>query len=255
MFFLIAGAAGDLAPATLSAFDQYAGRREGAIQGEVRDPSRFLFIDRWSEAQKQKAYADLRAGRVVVDSGKRTDVKDGIIHHWTGAVFIPGANLQQTLRFVQDYNNVAKHYQPDLQSSRLLGRSGNTFRIQQRYHKKKVITVILDTEHEVRFLDGLPAGYAASIGHTTRISEVENPGTASEKRLPPGQGTGFLWKLNSYWRFAERDGGVYVQCETLSLTRDIPFGLAWAVGRFVNSVPRESLDFTLRRTRQSLAKG
>jgi hypothetical protein len=62
-------------------------------------------------------------------------------------------------------------------------------------------------------------------------------------------GTGFLWRLNTYWSWEERDGGLYMQLEAVSLSRDIPTGLEWVVGRFVKSVPRESLMFTLGRTR------
>ena len=69
-----------------------------------------------------------------------------------------------------------------------------------------------------------------------------------------GKGGGYLWRLNSYWRFEERDGGVYLECESVSLTRDIPFGLGWAVGPFVTSLPRESLEFTLDTTRKTLMK-
>jgi len=62
-----------------------------------------------------------------------------------------------------------------------------------------------------------------------------------------------MWRLNSYWRFLQRDGGVYVQLEAISLTRDIPAGLGWLVKPFVTSIPRESIEFTLSRTRRSLA--
>jgi hypothetical protein len=45
---------------------------------------------------------------------------------------------------------------------------------------------------------------------------------------------------------------VYIQCEAISLTRDIPTGLGWMIGRFVESIPRESLTFTLQSTRRAL---
>jgi hypothetical protein len=128
----------------------------------------------------------------------------------------------------------------------VLNRNGNNFKINLRFLKNKVITVVLDTDHDVTFTS-IDAKHSASLAHTTRVSEVEEAGKPGEKVLPPGTGWGFLWKMNTYWRFAEQDGGTYVQCETISLTRDIPFGLGWAVGRFVNSVPQESLTFTLTR--------
>ena len=104
----------ELKPATLAAFDRYAGQREGQINGELNDASKFFWVDKLPEAEKQKAYANMRAGQIVIDKGKRTDIPEGIIHHWTGAGFIPGATLQQTIAFVQDYNHHAAHYQPDV---------------------------------------------------------------------------------------------------------------------------------------------
>ena len=241
----------ELKPNTLAAFDRYADQREGQIRNELRDTSKFLWVDRLPEAERTKAYADMRAGRIVIDKGKRVDIPEGLIHHWTGAGFIPGATLQQMLAFIQDYNHHSTHYRPDVMASKLIAHNGNNFKINLRFLKQKVVTVVLDTDHDVTFTN-IDARHAASLAHTTRVSEIENAGKPNERALPPGGGWGFLWKMDTYWRFAEQDGGTYVQCETISLTRDIPFGLGWAVGRFVNSVPQESLTFTLTRTRERL---
>ena len=239
----------ELKPNTLAAFDRYADQREGQIRNELRDSSKFLWVDRLPEAERAKAYADMRAGRIVIDSGKRVEIPDGLIHHWTGAGFIPGASLQQMLSFIQDYNHHSTHYRPDVMASKLIARNGNNFKVNLRFLKHKVITVVLDTDHDVTFTN-IDAKHSASLAHTTRVSEIENAGKPNERAQQPGSGSGFLWKMDTYWRFAEQDGGTYVQCETISLTRDIPFGLGWAVGRFVNSVPQESLTFTLTRTRE-----
>jgi hypothetical protein len=48
---------------------------------------------------------------------------------------------------------------------------------------------------------------------------------------------------------------VYVQCEAISLTRDIPTGLNWLMEPFIESIPRESLGFTLRSTRAGVLRG
>ena len=65
---------------------------------------------------------------------------------------------------------------------------------------------------------------------------------------------GFLWRFNNYCSLEERDGGTYIQCESLSLTRDIPSGLGWLVKPFVTSIPKESLEFTLTAICAALAK-
>ena len=69
-----------------------------------------------------------------------------------------------------------------------------------------------------------------------------------------GSDGGYLWRLNSYWRFIARDGGVYVECESITLTRGIPTGFGWLVRPFVTSIPRESLAFTLETTRTRLSR-
>ncbi len=227
-------------------FDDYAGRREQEIWREIRTPEKFLWIDRLEGAARQLHYQQLRNGEILIDRGRRSSVPGGLIHHWTGVVFLPATDLARTLRLIQDYDHHAATFAPDLMASQLISRNGNRFHIRQRYLRKKILTVVLDTEHEISFV-GIDPRHTASFGYTSSIHEVENPGSPHEKRLPYGRDKGFLWKMNSYWRFAEQDGGVYVQCETISLSRSIPMGLDLIVGRFIDSVPRESLQFTLRR--------
>ena len=117
---------------------------------------------------------------------------------------------------------------------------------------KKVITVVVNTENDARFTRLGPDRVQSRI-YSTRVAEVEDPGTPQEKEMPIGHDGGYLWRLYTYWRFLERDGGTYVQCEAISLTRGIPLGFGWLIGPFVTSIPRESLAFTLETTRKTLA--
>jgi len=93
-----------------------------------------------------------------------------------------------------------------------------------------------------------------SASRSIRISEVENPGKPDEKVLPPGRGDGFVWNLNSYWRFQERDGGTWIECHAISLSRDIPTGLGWLVEPVIKNLPRDSLRHTLEATRAALQR-
>jgi hypothetical protein len=61
-----------------------------------------------------------------------------------------------------------------------------------------------------------------------------------------------MWRLNTYWRFLERDGGTYVQCESITLSRDLPWGLGWIIKPFITEVPKDSLSFTLGKIRAAL---
>jgi len=249
---LTAGArAAELQPQTVRAFDDYVRNAEARMQHRFQPGGPFL----WTDDDPQRVAA-VRAGRVVVESLGGRDavpVPGGLIHDWIGAVFIPGVTLRETLALVQDYDHNHEHYQPEVMASRLLSRNGNDFQIRLRLMKKKLITAILDTDYDVRYFP-MDGGRCHSRAYSTRIAEVENAGKPDERFLPPGNDHGFLWRLYSYWRFEERDHGVYVECDAISLTRAIPAGLGWLIEPIIRSLPRESLANTLRETRAALAK-
>jgi hypothetical protein len=183
--------------------------------------------------------------------GKKVEAPDALIHHWVGVVFVPGATVAQVLALVQDYDQHAVVYKPEVMRAKVLEHKGEEYKVFFRFLKKKVLTVILDTDHEVHYRM-LGPRRAVSRSWTTRIAEVESPGKPDESLKPVGNDSGFMWRLDTWWRFEERDGGTYVQCETVSLSRDIPFGLAWMIGPFVKSIPKESLAFTLGTTRSTV---
>jgi hypothetical protein len=175
-----------------------------------------------------------------------------MIHDWTGITFVPGVTLRQTLTAIQDYDRDADYYRPTVLRAKFLSREGNSFRVFLRLKETHVITVVLDTEYEIQYLV-IDSTHAASVSRSTRITEVEGAGS-QEHATSPKANHGFLWRLNSYWRFYQADGGVYIQCNAISLTRDVPVGLGWLIGPFIENVPRESLDFTLTATREALLK-
>ena len=184
-------------------------------------------------------------------AGKEMKAPDALIHHWISAAFIPCVTLQQTLELVQDYNRHQDIYRPEVVRSKLLSHNGDDFKIFYRLRKKKVITVTLDTDHDVHYTL-LSAQRSVSRSYTTRIQEVADADTSQEYEKPVGNDGGFLWRLYSYWRFEEKEGGVYIECESISLTRDIPFVVSWIVKPFVTDIPKESLQATMGSTRRAL---
>ena len=255
----------DLKPKTVEAFDRYVAATELQINSELARRSPFLRIESLPEDRRAAAEAQLRAGQVVIErlntldqdspSGheKPVAVPGGMIHHWIGTVFIPGATLAETLALEEDYDHQQEYFRPDVMRSKTLRHDGNDFLIDLRLYKKKIITTVLDTEHEVHYTL-VDSTHAWSRSRTTRIQEVNNAGERDERLEPEGHDRGFLWRMNTYWRFEEKDGGTYVECQSISLTRDIPTGLGWLIGPYVTSVPRESLTFTLATTRSAVLK-
>ena len=239
--------AAELQPRTVEAFDRYIRQTEQRLA----DSKVFL----WADESADRA-SRVKAGEVVVEpfTGQAVmPVPSGLVHDWVGSVFLPGVTLERTLAMVRDYDHHKDVYQPEVIDSRVISHTGNDFHIYLRLLKKKVITVVLASEHDVKYTP-LDKTRWRSVSRTTRIAEVDNAGKPDEREMPPGTGEGFLWKLNSYWRFEERDGGTWLECEAISLTRDVPTGLGWIVLPIIRDLPKQSLENTLRSTRAALAK-
>jgi hypothetical protein len=249
--------AGRPSPETVAAFEQYIRSKVAADARTVSDRNHFLVIDGQQDAKEKLAYARLRRGETLIESSavggsSPRGVPGRLIHDWTGLVFVPSISLRQALAALQDYAHDADYYRPQVLKSQLLEKSGDDFRVFLRLRQTRGIIVVLDTEYDVRYTE-LDATHADSHSYSTRIAEVQNPGQDRERDAPPADDRGFLWRLYSYWRFSEADGGVYIQCNAISLTRDIPVGLGWIVRPFIETIPRESLSFTLDATRKALA--
>jgi hypothetical protein len=238
-----------LQPRTLQAFDTYICQAEMDMEQTLHGSAAFL----WSQQSPQRAL-DVGRGKVVAEfwSGRGpVKVPSGLIHDWIGAAFIPDSSIQEIFAVIQDYDNHKNIYKPEVVDSKLIRRDENDFQIYMRLLKKKVITVVLDSDHEVHYRPVDRTRWVCR-SYTTRIAEVENAGSQNERILPPDTGYGFLWRLYSYWRFEERDAGVVVECRAISLTRDVPFGLGWAIEPIIQKLPKESLIHTLEATRQAL---
>ena len=247
----------ELRPATNAAYDKYVGLTERRSEQELKSGKNLLWIDSLGDADRAKAYADLKQGQVKMskldtrDGGAEIAVPGGMIHHWVGLAFIPRTHVDDVLRILEDYDHHSNYYAPDVERSKIESRDGDHFRVLLRFRRHKVVTVVLDTEHDVRYFRDSPT-MAHSRSSTVRISQVENPGTKDEKLKPTGNDDGYLWRMDTWWRVVERDGGVYVQSEVVSLTRDIPAGVGWLVKPFVTSIPQESLEFTMEATRKAV---
>jgi hypothetical protein len=249
----------ELRPNTVEAFDRYVQLTEARINGEVSQTDKFLYVDGLPSERRAEVLAALKRGEILMErlqtldtSGRKLEAPDAIIHHWLGAVFVPGANLHETIALAQDYNRHQDIYKPEVARSRLLTHQGDNFTVYYRLRKKKLITVTLNTNHEVRYIP-VDSTHWYSRSYSTRIAEVANADTPNEHEKPVGHDAGFLWRINSYWKFEEKDGGVYIECESISLTRDIPTGLGWLIRPFVTSIPKESLEMTMGSTRAALA--
>ena len=218
---------------------------------------RFLVLDDLQPPVGQQLYWQLQQGQIYIEqvqtkeSGKNIQAPDGLIHHWVGVAFIPGATLPQTLAILQDYDNHKKIYSLDVRQSKLLEHHGNEFRVYLQLYRKSLVTVVVNINLNIQYT-ALNATQAMSKSYSTRIAEVENAGKPDERELPVGNDHGYIWRLNSYWRIEEKDGGVYIQIESIGLSRTIPWTVAWLVNPLVRSIPKNTLSRLLNATRTAV---
>lgn len=239
-----------------AAFDRYAGRVEARLVQQHRSRGGFIA----SAAQDGQMDARLRGDELVIEKlSPEADAQptDALIHHWRGTSFVPGATAAEFEKSMKNFSAYPERFAPQVIAARILPPQPNPvrdhFTAMMRVRQKHVITVVMDTTYDVAY-GKLDAQHGYSASRSINIREIADAGTTREHALEPGQEHGFLWRLDSYWSYEEREGGLYIQIESISLTRGIPAGLGWVIGPFVESVPRESLEFTLRSTRNALQK-
>jgi putative flippase GtrA len=250
--------AADLRAGDATAFDRYARLTEARMDREKSGRLPFLQVDQLPDDRRRQAHAKLRRGEIVV-SRMRTRDGDGVVtfhdamcHHWVGTVLVPGARLDDVVTLMQSYDRYQDVYRPAVRYSKTLSRNGDHFKISLQLFMKKIISVVLNTESDVDYIPVSPQRMQVR-STSTRIAEVADVDTPHQREQPVGRDDGFLWRFNNYCALEQRAEGTFVQCESISLSRDVPFGLGWLVGPFVTEVPRESLEFTLGAIRKRLS--
>jgi hypothetical protein len=239
----------ELKQETIEAFNQFIAsvelRLESCFAGR-----HFLWPDEFPAIRQQ-----LLNGMVVAQpvSGNGTvPLRGGLVQDWKGAVFIPRVTLADVLTVVQDYDHHPIFYKPDVAVARIESHQGDEFLVYMRIVKAKfMLSDVLSTEHAIRFVH-LDSKRVYSRSYSKRINEVAAPGQALEHELPSGSDRGLLWRIYGYWFFEERDGGVFITCESITLTRDIPFGMGALLGPVIHDLPGESLRKSLEQTRRAV---
>jgi hypothetical protein len=237
-----------LKPRTLEKFEEYVQRVEGEISTASATAGPGFWISRLGEATLQK----VEKGEIIIQAEEVPEISGGLVHDWSGAIFIPGVQAIEVFELLTDYDRHSGIYAEVLEAETLENGEGFVFG-RLLLKKKRVLTVVLDTKHRATYTQ-LGPGQWRIFSHSTKIAEVRDFGSSEQKELPVGQDSGFLWRLNAYWGVFEEKGGVFVACTTISLSRDIPWGLGWVIGPIVKSMPRETLEDTLLATRVALVK-
>jgi len=237
-------------PEALSDFNSYVVAVESRLAAQHRSATSFIARADSDAASQQR----LRQGeRIVERLSPASDPPGAMLHHWRGTAFAPGAKAADFERLMKNFSAYPQIFAPQVLSAKVTAQEGDHLQTTMRVRQHHVITVVMDTAYDVRFAR-LNAQHGYSLSRSTHINEIDAPGTAHEHALGAADEHGFLWRMNTYWSYEERDGGLYMQIESVSLSRSVPTGLGWAVRPFVESVPRESMEFTLRSTCNALKK-
>jgi hypothetical protein len=248
-----------LSPATLKAYDHYVSLTEQRITAERDGKAALLWIDRQPERERARALERLTRGETVVaemetrEAGKEIRIKDGIVHHWVATVLLPGVKIDRAMAFVGDYANYSKAFAPLVTRASISSRSEGRDVVAMRTSVRKVITVTMDGDYVIDYRRISPSRFVSTMV-ATNLHQVSDEGLKTERREPADQTAGYLWRYRMYCAIEERAEGTLNQCESITLTRDVPALVSWVVGPFVTGIPRDSLSLMVTAARRALLK-
>jgi len=238
--------AASLEPATLKAWEEYVDAAKVRMEQRLSPANAFLWVD-----EEPARLARVQAGEIIVlpvgpQNPKR--VPSGLIHDWVGATFIAGATLSDVLQVVRDYGQYKDLYQPSVVDSKAIDTGETKDRFSMLLiHKATFLKTAFDGDYESSYVH-VDDRRVYSVSRATRIQEVDEYGTAAQHTLQQDEGRGIIWRLFSITRFAERDGGVYLELEAIGLSRTIPPSVRFLAEPIVRRVSRSSLSTSLQQT-------
>jgi hypothetical protein len=240
--------AAELQPETLAAWIQHVEQAKTRMNSRLDVGSHFLWLDEEPARSKR-----VRSGEILVapvNGRGRAAVPNGLIHDWIVAAFFPATTIEKVFSTLHDYGRYKDFYAPTVIDSRPLSCDDRESSFSMRWLKKSIfVTTVMDGDYKAYYVPRNEKSRYSFVW-STRIQDVVNYGQPSERMLPAGTGSGFIWRLFSITRFEERDSGVYVELEAMALSRSVPTGLGWLVNPVVNRLSQSALATSLSQTRE-----
>ncbi len=238
----------ELKKETQQAWDAYIQTANSQMVDRTHAP--FLWVDEVPDRSHS-----VRDGKILVSPiGQQNPkpVPNGLIHDWIGAAFIPDAKLEDVLSAARDYGDYKEFYKPNVIDSKSLGTAGPCDKYSMLLlNKELVASTALEGEYEACY-HRLDDRRWYSTAYTTHIQEIQHYGQPGEQVLPSDQGSGYIWRLYSFARFEQRDGGVYVELEVIVLSRDIPVAVRWMVNPILRRVSKNAMLTSLRQMEEAV---
>ncbi len=239
----------ELKPTTLHAWNSYVRTVISSMEQRASGAVPFLWVDE-SPDLKNRALA----GESVVAPHDHDRIQNGLIHHWVGAIFLPGASIEQVMAVLTDYDRYKDIYAPMIMKSKLLERSDRSEKVNLLLVGKAAGVIgAVDTDDEIQTVK-LDATRIYTVSNSIRSQEISDYGKPNEHLLPQDQGPGYVWRTFGITRLMQRDGGVYLETETVTLSRGIPWEFRWLIAPVTERLPRNIMIQTLNDTREAVKK-
>lgn len=242
--------ANELKPETISAWDQYVAAVKTRMQQRADGQVPFFWTDEVPGRLQQ-----VRQGQILVarTSGNGPNkVPHGMIHDWTGAIFIPGVSLGQVMRVLDDYDRYKDFYKPQVLQSKLLERTGDNEKTRLLMMQKAFgVTAAFESDNDVRIVKPSPTR-AYSFSSSSHVREIADYGKPNEHQLPEDRGYGYVWRTFTVSRLEERDEGVYVEEQTIEMSRNIPIEVRWLIKPLTQHLARTIMLATMKETREAV---
>jgi hypothetical protein len=250
----------DLEPKTVRGFDRYIRALEARADRQEASPGTFLDVQNLPAAQRAEVFKLLKHGDIYVEQlheregpGDAIHVPGGWIHHFVGAVYIPNATVEEAVAVLEDFGRYQDVYRPQILQSKILSHEGDNYKVFMRLQKKTVLTVTINMNEDVQ-VKQLDPDHAAVRTHSTRIAQLEDYGEPSQHEDSPGHDSGFVWRMNTYWRVEKWSNGVILESETVVLSRTMPFAVRWFVATLVARLSEGTVRDTMTGTRGAIFK-
>lgn len=236
-----------LEAATVALFQDYTSKFEQRVSAPFTASGK-LFID--DESSKRKDY---EAGKPIVEARENRDIQNGSIHHYAGAIRVPGATIDQVRRVMQDFSNYPNYFKPDV--ARGSGEVQSDSTPDDEHFRSRLFltesTVWLDVAYDAHYdshYRRIDANRWTSHSTTLSVRELQDAKRLDGSLFPEGEDHGFLWRTNNYWFARARDGGLDLQLDSMTLSRTTPLGFGW----WGNKRTHDAVDKMLRDTRSAI---
>jgi hypothetical protein len=226
--------AAELRPGTNRAYDLYLEQARKAFLSRVQHERVTIARD---------AAGVLSAGPAKEDG--IISLSGGLVHHWIASAFVRGVTLRQVMEVSSAFASYPMVYKAVIRSE-LLTQDGDSYRVLMRVKEGEAgISAVLQIDSTVRYAH-VSDSSAYAVSDAREIREVKDAGRRDERLLPAGRDSGYLWRANTFTRFIEQQDGVYVETETLALSRQFPPLLGWIIEPIARRVGRRSVETSLR---------